>query len=428
MTRTVDEDDAGSPGPGAGRREAWAEGSVDDWLKTLTDAGGIGELLRVPRDEQLARGYGHTLREIGQQPVTWPETVATMIGRAAELERSLSGVGSLVLTGSGSSYYAAQCAAPCLQRRLRRPVAALPTGRILTHPEMCLPPSGPYLVVSLARSGNSPESRGAVDWLLEHQPQARHLAITCNRKGALATAYGDRENVQSIVLDEKTDDKSLVMTSSFTNLVLGARMLGAFGDPAACTARTRNLARAAAAVLRDRADALATASGEGRSVVYLGSGCRLGSAREAGLKMLEMTAGEVGTQAESYLGLRHGPMSALRRDTVVVAFLSSDPVVRAYEVDLLRELERKDLGTTRVVVGAEVPPPLGARETDVVVDCGPTADFADDDLTLIDTLVGQLLGFFRCRAAGYRPDSPSAGGVITRVVSEFEIHHHGGAR
>ena len=51
--------------------------------------------------------------------------------------------------------------------------------------------------------------------------------------------------------------------------------------------------------------------------------------------MLEMNAGEVWTLAESYLGLRHGPMSAIRPDTLVVAFLSSDPLVRAYERDLL---------------------------------------------------------------------------------------------
>ena len=115
--------------------------------------------------------------------------------------------------------------------------------------------------------------------------------------------------------------------------------------------------------------------------------------------MLEMTAGEVGTMSESFLGLRHGPMSALRKDTLVVAFLSSDPVVRAYEADLLRELDRKELGQRRVIVGAEVPPEV-VREQDVVVDCGPASDFADEDLTVIDTLVGQLLAFFRCRAAG----------------------------
>jgi len=115
-------------------------------------------------------------------------------------------------------------------------------------------------------------------------------------------------------------------------------------------------------------------------------------------------------------------MSALRKETLLVAFLSSDPLVRAYEADLLRELTRKSLGVRRVIVGAEVPPDLVAGEHDLVVDTGPLPPASNGALTLIDALVGQLLAFFRCRAAGFQPDSPSAGGVITRVVSEFEIH------
>jgi tagatose-6-phosphate ketose/aldose isomerase len=143
--------------------------------------------------------------------------------------------------------------------------------------------------------------------------------------------------------------------------------------------------------------------------------------------MQEMTAGEVWTLPESYLGLRHGPMSALRKETLVVAFLSSDPTVRAYEADLLRELGEKELGTRRILVGAETPPEL-APEGVVTVDCGPASSVSDADLTVIDTLVGQLLAFFRCRAVGHQPDSPSATGVITRVVSAFEIHRRNGDR
>ena len=174
-------------------------------------------------------------------------------------------------------------------------------------------------------------------------------------------------------------------------------------------------------MLSRQADALAAvARAKCPSVVYLGGGCRLGAAREAALKMLEMTAGKVPTMAESFLGLRHGPMSALREDTLVVAYLSSDPVARAYDLDLLRELDRKGLGRHRVVVGSEVPDELH-REDQTIIECGPLT-IPDDDLTLIDALVGQLLAFFRCREEGVRPDSPSEGGMITRVVSAFEIH------
>lgn len=404
--------------------------SVDEWLATLASVpGALGALLRPSWDEQLKRGYGHTLREIGQQPVTWLETAARMHGLAPVLEASLDGTDAVVFTGSGSSVYAGECVAPCLQAALGVPVTAVPAGLILTHPETCLPPNGPFLVVSLARSGNSPESRAVVDWLLESRPHARHLFITCNSRGALATSYRERPEVRVVVLDEKTDDRSLVMTSAFTNLALAGRALGATRDPASCEARALGLARGAAGLLRDEADALSRVGNSGfDSVAYLGSGCRLGSAREAALKMLEMNSGEIWTLAESYLGFRHGPMSALRPRTLLVAFLSSDPLVRAYELDLLRELDRKGLGTRRIVFGAGLPPGLASTPDTVLVDSAASVPCQDEDLTLLDALVGQLLAFFRCLAAGHRPDSPSEASVITRVVSGFEIHRRNGSR
>jgi D-galactosamine 6-phosphate deaminase/isomerase len=400
--------------------------SVDELLTSLAPTGEIGRLLRPRREEQLARGYGHTLNEICQQPVTWRGTAALVRSRAGELGRCLEGMSAVVLTGSGSSLYAGECVAPCLQGTLRIPTTAVPGGIILTHPELCLPPSGSYLVVSIARSGNSPESRGVVDFLLESQPRVRHLLVTCNVEGALATAYRGVRGVETLVLDRRTNDQSLVMTSSFTNLVLAARGL-ALSVSREYEERVDRLAGAAADVLRLRSDDVAKVAQSGfGSVVYLASGCRLGSAREAALKMLEMNGGDVWTFAESYLGLRHGPMSAMRPDTLLVAFLSADPVVRAYEVDLLRELRRKELGARRLIVGSGVPPDLAPDAGDVIVDTGPNG--ADEDLTLIDTLVGQLLAFFRCVCAGYRPDSPSQDGVITRVVSSFEIHRRNGPR
>ncbi|HUG53765.1 MAG TPA: tagatose-6-phosphate ketose isomerase [Vicinamibacteria bacterium] len=413
-----------APGDDPGRTTIPA--SVDDWLASFSRQDALGHLLSASVEEQLLRGYGHTLREILQQPVTWIETAARMRELRPRVEESLAGVEAVVFTGSGSSVYAAECVAPWLQGVLGLPVSAVPAGLILTHPESCLPPAGRFLVVSLARSGNSPESRAVVDSLIEERPQARHLLITCNAGGALATSYRGRDGVRTIVLDERTHDRSLVMTSSFTNLVLAGRALA--GRSQALEERARSLARTAAGVLRDRVhDLAATARSRVGSVVYLGSGCRLGSARESALKMTEMNAGEVWSYAESYLGLRHGPMSSLRPETLVVAFLSSDPLVRAYERDLLTELDRKSLGARRVIVGADVPSALASSRDTVVLECGSRAEGADEDLVLLDALVGQLLAFFRCLDAGYRPDSPSEDGVITRVVSGFEIHRRDGA-
>lgn len=400
--------------------------SVDDWLRLLASAGGeVGALLADPAEEQSRRGYHHTLREIAQQPFTWIETARNLAPRASELQAALAHVtarerGVVTLTGSGSSLYAGECLGPGLQAALGVPVQAVASGELLTHPLGHLPRTGPSLVVSFGRSGNSPESEAVLDGL--RAESCRHLLITCNRHGRLAARGAADPAVTTVLLDDKTCDRSLVMTSSFTNMVLAGRLLALSAVPKDYEARALRLAGLAAQVLLRHGDGLAAAARtEFRSAVYLGSGGRHGSAREAALKMLEMTAGRVMTLPETYLGLRHGPMAAVDDRALVVCFLSADGVVRAYEADLVRELARKGLGARKVLVGADVPPDL-VSAGDLAVDVPGLAAVDDDDATLLDVLVGQLLAFFRCVAIGLRPDSPSDDGVISRVVESFAIH------
>jgi tagatose-6-phosphate ketose/aldose isomerase len=134
-----------------------------------------------------------------------------------------------------------------------------------------------------------------------------------------------------------------------------------------------------------------------------------------------MTGGRVGVLTESFLGLRHGPMSAVHRDTLVVALVSPDPQARAYELDVLRELGRKGLGAARVIVGEALPPEL-VRAGDVAVSPRGLHALSGDAAAVIGVLVGQLLAFFRCRQLGGQPDAPSPAGVIQRVVEEFAIY------
>jgi tagatose-6-phosphate ketose/aldose isomerase len=417
-------------GSGSGLSDASA--SIDAWLASLAAAPPFDALLAASPAEQRSRGYGDTLREICQQPLTWPATADTMAADAGAVRRTLEagGIpdrgGSIVLTGSGSSFFGCECAAAFLQESLGVPCRALPAGAILTHPRAVLPPSGPYLAVSLARSGDSPESAAVVERLLLGDGTRRisQLLITCNAEGALARRFGSASlvaGVSSIVLPPVTNDRSLVMTSSFTNLVLAARALAAAGD--AHRRSAVRLAAAARAILSAKAAALAAIARRAfSSVVYLGSGPRLGSVHEAALKMLESTAGRVVTLSDSFLGLRHGPMAAVAPDSLIVAFLSSDPVVRAFERDVLLELRRKGLGRWRVIVGDRIPAELASEADDLRVDVEREGPLDDGELTLIDALVGQLLAFFRCLELGARPDSPSASGAIRRVVESFAIH------
>ena len=384
--------------------------------KKMKASVGLDALRSASAAEQRQRGYADTLREIFQQPATWADTAR--LQRSPPLQAALDPRPQhVVLTGSGSSMYVGECLAPTLQLGLDIPVQAISAGSLLTHWRSVLPP-GKGLLISLARSGDSPESCAVVSRLLAEAPDYRHLIITCNAKGRLATSYRDDPRVNVLVLDERTNDRSLVMTSSFTNLLMaGTGLVRQSQGAGAALSRLVGVQR----IFDEQADAIAAvAAADFSRVVYLGSGGALGAAHECALKMLEMTDGAVITMAESYLGLRHGPMSSLDEKTLVVGFLSPDPAVRAYETDLLRELSRKRLGMTRVLVGEGIASDL-LGPGDLAVEL-PGLGATDDAVPLMaDVVVGQLLAFFRCLAQGGRPDAPSQG-VLTRVVEHFPMH------
>ena len=164
-----------------------------------------------------------------------------MLGAASELSQRMEGIRLLVLMGSGSSEYAGACVQPVLQNALRIVTQTVGGGALLTHGVRAIAPERPGLMISLARSGDSPESVGAVSLMLEADPRLRRLVITCNPQGRLATTYRDDPRVQAIALDERTNDRSLVMTSSFTNMVLAARALGLLHSPDRYRALSREL-------------------------------------------------------------------------------------------------------------------------------------------------------------------------------------------
>jgi tagatose-6-phosphate ketose/aldose isomerase len=393
------------------------------WLEALSlRQGRARELLAKALEERQQLGYFHTLPEICRQPQTWRETCELMIKSTAAVNASLRGAKSLIFTGSGSSEYAGDCLRASVQAELGIDCQAIGGGVLLTGKTEALPVCRPRVMVSLARSGDSPESTGALSLMLEHDPEMRHLVLTCNSTGALAQTYRDHRQVSVITLGDNTNDQSLVMTSSFTNLIVAARFLGLVNHPDAYRAICDQAASIAAQVFSSQFDALAQVAESGfKRVVYLGSGARYGAAREAALKMLEMTAGRVTSLYESYLGLRHGPMSYIDSNTLVVCFISSDQTRRGYETDLLRELSRKRLGLRKLIVGEAIPTDVTGPE-DVVVECRGLKQLGDRNAVLVDAVVAQLLAFFRCMQEGLHPDSPSRDKVINRVVQRFPLY------
>jgi len=258
--------------------------------------------------------------------------------------------------------------------------------------------------------------------MLDTEPEFKHVVVTCNERGSLARDSRLHEKVHVITLPSETHDKSLVMTSSFTNLLLAARFIGMLERPDEYRNLCERLSKLTGELIRSKFDSLAkSASADFRRAVFLGSGSRFAASREAALKMLELTSGRVTTLSETYLGFRHGPMSYVQDDTLIVCNLSCDATIRAYEVDLLHELDRKKLGLSKLIVGENIPDSV-VREGDGVIECQGLIELGDEETPTVCVVVAQLLAFFRCLEEGLQPDSPSEGGIISRVVEKFPLH------
>jgi tagatose-6-phosphate ketose/aldose isomerase len=348
---------------------------------------------------------GFTWQEIFQQPLLWPTTLE--IVRSASVRLKLPeklNHARILLTGAGTSAYAASAVSAAWPGAL-----AIPTTDLLTDAERYLLEVD--AVISIARSGDSPESAAVVERVRALRPDILQLAIVCNEQGALSKSKLDGV----IVLDSRTNDRSLVMTSSFSNLVLAGLVLA---QPNAAAETVVECSKRAASLLPDIDQVCQRAVTRVRDrIVVLSSSPALGWAREAGLKTLEMTNGHFPVVTETYLGLRHGPMSFIKSDTLVMCLLSSDPVRRQYEADLIHELRSKKIGYT---IGIADPAESEGLFDEVIPAVAPEVD---DALRTPYEIAGpQLLGYHLSLRIGLNPDNPSPSGVINRVVQGVRIH------
>jgi tagatose-6-phosphate ketose/aldose isomerase len=347
--------------------------------------------------------------EIFHQPDLWPDTIRRvrsaaipLLGRRVEDERP-------VLTGAGSSAYAATAIA-----------AAWPGARAIATTDLLLdarsgdvpelPADG--LLISIARSGDSPESVGVVELIQRVRPDVRHLALMCNEHGRLATTKG----VSTILLDPRTNDRSLAVTSGFSNLVLAGLALrhGHQLEQAVPTVSART--RAALAALDASANAVAEPPTS--RVTVLTPPALFGAGREAALKILEMTDGAVVSMPETFVGVRHGPMTFLRDGELVLCLLSSDMHLRRYEEDLLFELRAKKLGRIVAIASA----PLDRSLADHIVSAN-APELPDMLRTPFEIVFAQLLAYHLSLRLGLNPDVATPRGVINRVVQGVRVHH-----
>jgi tagatose-6-phosphate ketose/aldose isomerase len=362
-----------------------------------------------------------TAREIAQQPESWIRTQELVHQHAGPIASFLAPLLAqpdlrIILTGAGSSAFIGECLAPLLMQKLGRRVEAIATTDLLSGPHQYFQRDVPTLLVSFGRSGGSPESVAVVDLAERLLRECHQLVFTCNGQGTLYQRSRERRNSLAILLPPETHDQGFAMTSSFTAMMLAASLV----FHALENETLAGIARGAREVLERHNATLQTLAAESFSrVVYLGSNGFKGLAREAALKLLELTDGKVVGAFDSPLGFRHGPKTIVTGDTLLFVFMSNDPYTRRYDLDLLRELRSDALAGRVIAVTAQIHDAVTQGEHLHV----PHLDDAPDaELYFPYIVCGQLYAFHRSLSVGNTPDQPSNSGTVSRVVSGVTIH------
>jgi tagatose-6-phosphate ketose/aldose isomerase len=330
---------------------------------------------------------------------------------------------TLYLVGAGTSDYVGRALAPLLRRRWGCDVWAVPSTTLLTDFENFHLAGREYLWVSFSRSGDSPEGVALLERALEQQRGIRHVVVTCNARGQMAQlCERHSERALALVLDDAVNDRGLAMTSSFSNMLLAGQCVGHWEDLQQFGEVVARMSEIGEQFLPAAAEVAAAVTALGcMRACFVGSGALRAVADESALKVVELSAGKVTTLAETPLGLRHGPMSSVDAQTLFVAYLSSESRRRGYELDLMREIERKRLGRVRVAVtvqGIDDVSPLA--DYCLSLDCA--RDFADIYRPALDVILGQLIGLFGSMRSGLKPDQPSPNGAISRVVQPIKLY------
>ena len=373
--------------------------------------------------ELQQRGALWTAREIAQQGAMLRKTHAALVGNKDALNRFFQpllkhAATRIILAGAGTSAFIGECLAPHLAATLACRVEAIPTTDLVSAPSLYFDRTAPTLLVSFARSGNSPESVAAVDLADRFVADVHHLAITCNAEGELARRIGAARRGMTILLPAETHDRSFAMTSSFTSMMLVA--LAALTGIDGMSGRIEPVARAVDAVVAAQAAAMqALAAKRYERVVYLGSHIFKGLACEAALKLLELTDGAVVAVHDSPMGFRHGPKTIVNAKTLVAVFLSNDAYTRRYDLDLLEEIVRdRKAGGVLAVSANEEGIPAGADRILIP----SMQDAADVDLLFPYIVAPQLFAFEASLDRGLSPDNPNTSGTVNRVVQGVRIH------
>ncbi len=371
----------------------------------------------------------NTAKEIIQQPDTWRESVKNLIKNKIEIKSFIDSFLSkkefrIILTGAGTSAFAGEVCEPYLTSLLNKRVEAIATTDLVASPKSYFIKDIPTLLVSFARSGNSPESVHAVNLASQLVDDLYQIVITCNENGKLAKNTVNDEKSLLLLMPPQTNDLGFAMTSSFTTMVLNAMAVFNIDNIENFSSDVDKLSNSVNDFIEDNIEKVTSlANKDFERIVYLGSSTSKGIARESALKVLELTAGKVNASYDTPLGFRHGPKSVVDDKTVSVIYISNDEYTRKYDLDLAKEMLAHKKNDKVVIVGDNIEEDI-LNKADYVFNVENINYTVENEvlLPLQQIIFGQMLSFLKSVNLGITPDNPCPTGEVNRVVQGVILH------
>lgn len=382
------------------------------------------QLLTLEENFLIKKGGIFTAKEIKGQPELWNSITKAFYNTSNDIESFLQAAyaeaDGIILSGAGTSAFIGLSLSGVFFRNTNIITRAVATTDIVSHPHDFFNEHQTPLIISFARSGNSPESCAAVELADKLSKKCFHFIITCDENGALALC-NSLNPTYVFVLPEPANDKSLAMTGSYSGMLLTGLMMAYINQKQKIKQQVELLNKAAENIFSCHLSLLKKIAGKDfKRAFFLGSGSLFGTATEAALKLQELTNGKVICKTDTYLGLRHGPKAVIDESTLVVYFFSNNNYVHQYEHDLVHSMKNGNNAMFMLGISEQH---QTINDIDAQVNFGVENEkISEDFLPVCAVVVGQLLGFYKSLQLGLKPDNPSVNGSISRVVQGVNIY------
>lgn len=385
-------------------------------------------IFNIDEDKMKELSSTFTLKEIYQQPTTWIKTLAQIKESKKSLQDFINQViccddFDVIFTGAGTSEFVGNSLYTYLNKKLNFKVKSYGTTDIVASPESYISRNKPTLLISFGRSGNSPESIGAVEAASAVSNNLYNLFITCNKNGALSKMAEELNNCYAINLTDETHDQSFAMTSSFSNMYLAAYLCFNLDKLDEKSTVINNISSATQAFLDKGFEIASNIVDEFAfdRIVYLGSNVLKGVSQESSLKMLELTAGKTVSVFDTPLGFRHGPKSIIDDSTLTVVYVSDDEYTYKYEFDLIKEISSQRKNNKLVIISNKPYDEIKSL-ADYTYAYDIKHNLNNAELGLAYITFAQTLSVLKSLSLGLTPDNPCPSGEVNRVVKGVTLY------